>query len=206
MLDDQQIARNFATGLATATRFFMGEADVQRAARRIATALGAIGVPYAIAGGLAVAAHGHLRVTVDVDILMTAEGLARFKARWLGLGWIERFPGSRGMRDAESNVPIDVLITGDYPGDGKPKAVVFPDPAAVGIQVDGTSVLSLLPLIELKIAAGLSSPDRLQDFADVIALIRANDLPEAFGTGLDPSIRDKYAELWTYAQIRRGES
>jgi len=29
------------------------------------------------------------------------------------------------------NVSIDVLLTGDYPGDGKPKPVVFPDPAVI---------------------------------------------------------------------------
>ena len=35
----------------------------------------------------------------------------------------EQFAGSKGMRDTIHNVAIDVLLSGDYPGDGKPKAV-----------------------------------------------------------------------------------
>ena len=72
---------------------------------------------------------GYQRTTVDVNILLTAEGLATFKAAMLGRGYLEKFPGSRGMRDTEHGVDIDVVLTGMYPGDGKPKPVVFPDPA-----------------------------------------------------------------------------
>ncbi len=80
----------------------MGKARVQLATRRIAEALRDLGVPYAIAGGIAVTVHGHERVTKDVDVLLTSEGLRTFKERWLGRGWVERFPGSRGMRDVET--------------------------------------------------------------------------------------------------------
>jgi len=55
-------------------------------------------------------------------------------------------------------------------------------------------------LIELKLASGMSAVDRLQDLADVLALIRANDLAESFGEALDASVRDKYRELWIAAQ------
>ena len=205
MLSEDEIATNYAAALETATRFFMGEADVQKAARRIAAALRDIGVPYAIAGGLAVAAHGHLRVTVDVDVLLTPEGLARFKRQWLGRGWVERFTGSRGLRDAELNVRVDVLVTGDFPGDGLPKPVAFPDPSVAAAEIDGTAILTLPALVELKVASGLTSPDRLQDFADVIALVRANRLTLEFAAEIDPYVRDKYCELWGHAQIRRDE-
>jgi len=33
------------------------------------------------------------------------------------------------------------------------------------------------------------------------SLIRANALPAAFGDALDPWVRDKFRELWGYAQI-----
>ncbi len=180
----------------------MGTADVQKAARRIARALRDLEVPYVIVGGLAVAAHGHVRVTDDVDILLTPEGLERFKDRWLGIGWVERFPGSRGMRDAQLGVQIDVLLAGDYPGDGKPKPVRFPDPATVTIEAGETHIITLSALIELKLASGMSAPDRLQDFADVIALVRANRLPHEFGEQIDRYVRDKFSELWGYAQAR----
>ena len=110
----------------------MGEADVQKALERLARVLEAEGIPYAIVGALALNEWGYRRVTVDVDVLLSAEGLRRLKAEVLGRGYVERFPGSRGLRDTEANVDIDFLIAGEYPGDGKPKPVAFPDPAQAG--------------------------------------------------------------------------
>jgi len=77
-------------------------------------------------------------------VLLTPDGLRRFKERWLGRGWLERFPGSKGLRDTEYNVKIDVLLTGDYPGDGKPKPVRFPDPARVAVDLAGTATITRL--------------------------------------------------------------
>jgi hypothetical protein len=201
VLTVEQIRSNYEAGLARARRYFMGDADVQRAAKRIAGTLGEMGIPFVICGGLAVMAHGHARLTQDVDVLLTPEGLRRFKERWLGKGWVERVPGSRGMRDTEHNVKIDVLLTGDYPGDGKPKPVRFPDPATVAIDLGGTATIALPRLIELKLASGMTAPDRPRDLDDVIQLVRANALPREFGDSLDPWVRGKFDELWGYAQI-----
>lgn len=130
----------------------------------------------------------------------TADGLRRFKERWLGRG-VEKFPGSNGMRDVEHDVKIDVLLAGDYPGDGKPKPVCFPDPAAVALDLGGTKTITLPRLIELKIASGMTAPDRPRDLDDVIQLVRANSLPRDYGDQLDPWVRAKFDEPWTYAQI-----
>ena len=46
-------------------------------------------------------------MTVDVDILTTEEGLSRFKDRWLGRGYVEKFSGSKGVKDAETGVSIE---------------------------------------------------------------------------------------------------
>lgn len=183
----------------------MGEADVQKAARRLAARLSELRIPYAICGGLAVTAHGHVRVTQDVDVLLTREGLAEFKRQCLGLGWIESFPGSKGVRDVEHRVRIDVLVAGDYPGDGRPKDVAFPDPAVVGVDIGDARILDLPVLIELKIASGVSAPDRPRDLDDVIQLIRANGLAREFSARLEASVRAKYEELWEYAQLRTDE-
>jgi hypothetical protein len=188
--------------LARAGEFFMGRSPIQQAALRIASALSDLGIPFAIAGALAANAHGHVRTTADVDILLTREGLATFKERWLGRGWIEKFPGSRGLRDALHDVPIDVLLAGDYPGDGKVKPVVFPHPARVSVVgKDGIPVLTLPCLLELKLASGMTAPHRLQDLADVLHLIRANQLPAEYALGLAPYVREKFAELWRAAQV-----
>jgi hypothetical protein len=60
-------------------------------------------------------------------------------------------------------------------------------------------------LIEMKLASGLSSPDRLKDHADVIELIRVHVLGEFFAESLHPYVRAKYRELWRYAQLPTGE-
>jgi hypothetical protein len=182
--------------------FLMGEAKVQETLKRLARRLEELGVDFALAGGLAVGARGHLRLTVDVDVLITAEGLARFRQAWLGRGYVERFAGSRGVKDTESGVAIDFLLAGQFPGDGKPKPVRFPDPGMVPRGEEPYRIVDLRTLIELKLASGLSAPDRLLDLADVIALVRANGLGEEFASSLDPSVREKYVELWRAAQTR----
>jgi hypothetical protein len=204
-LEAARLRQRYESGLALAQRYFMGQSEVQKAAERIAARLTELSIPYAICGGLAVTAHGHVRVTVDVDVLLTPSGLARFKEQSLGRGWVERFPGSRGVRDVEHGVPIYFLLTGGFPGDGQPKSVVFPDPASIAVDAGCARVLALPSLIALKLANGMSAPDRPRDLDDVIQLIRANALPADFGTRLDPSVRAKFAELWGYAQRPSGE-
>jgi hypothetical protein len=178
----------------------MGQADVQKALEKVARLLEEDGIAYALLGAMALNEHGYERVTVDVDLLLTPEGLAEFKARHLGRGYVEKFPGSRGLRDVENGVGIDVVLAGDYPGDGKPKPVRFPDPAEVALVGEHVRVVPIALLVELKLASGLSAPHRLKDLADVLELVRAAKLPESLGEQLDPSVREKYAELWRAAQ------
>jgi len=187
-------------GLAYAEAFFMNEAPVQRAMRKLAAALDDLGIPYALVGAMALNEYGYKRVTVDVDVLMTPEGLKQFKAAWLGRGYVEKFPGSRGIRDAELGVTIDVLVTGDYPGDGKPKPVRFPDPAKVAIREGGLSLIPLATLVELKLASGMSTIHRAKDIGDVVELIKYADLPRALANELDPSVRARYLEIWDELQ------
>lgn len=195
----------FWEGVAESGRFFEGDSALHRAVRKLATTLEAHGIAYAIAGAMALNAYGYRRATEDVDVLLTREGLAELKRRVLGLGYLERHPGSRGLRDTENGVNVDVLIAGDYPGDGLPKPVRFPDPALVAERGAHAALLPLPTLVELKLASGMSAPHRLKDLADVLELIRAASLPEAFGTRLDPSVREKFAELWQAAQGARDE-
>jgi hypothetical protein len=190
----------FWAGVDNARRFFMGEADVQRALERLARVLEEKQIPYAIVGALALNEWGYRRVTVDVDVLLSPEGLRRLKAEVLGLGYVERFPGSRGLRDTEAKVDIDFLLAGEYPGDGKPKPVMFPDPAQAAVRGRRVALLPLAKLIELKLASGISAPHRLKDLADVLELIRALSLPRETADSLDASVRAKYDELWQAAQ------
>lgn len=178
----------------------MGEADVQRALDKITRLLDGARIPYAIVGAMALNEYGYRRATVDVDLLLTLQGLESLRALALGHGYTEQFPGSRGLRDVEHGVPIDVLVTGEYPGDGRPKSVRFPDPAEVAIRGVRAALLSLPRLVDLKLASGISAAHRLRDLADVLELIRAASLPPELANELDPFVREKYLELWRAAQ------
>src|SRR3954465_15103106 len=195
----------FDAALENARRFFVGQADVQKALRKLARLLDEEGIPYAIAGAMALNAYGYQRVTVDVDVLLTRAGLEAFRAKSLGHGYVEKFKGSRGVRDAEHGVNIDVLVAGEFPGDGKPKPVAFPDPGGASVEKAGVALLPLEKLVELKLASGMSAPHRLKDLADVLELIRAASLPEEFAGRLDPSVRAKYLELWSAARAAPAE-
>jgi hypothetical protein len=92
-------------------------------------------------------------------------------------------------------VRIEVLISGEYPGDGKPKPVSFPDPSAVATEVGGVRVIALPRLVELKLASGMSAAHRLRDLADVQEVIKAKGLDAAFAAQLDPSVRAVYLDL-----------
>jgi hypothetical protein len=148
---------------------------------------------------------GYRRVTVDVDVLLTPEGLEELKSNVLGRGYVEKFPGSRGLRDTVAGVNIDVVLTGEYPGDGKPKPVAFPDPARAAVRGRKVALLPLPTLIELKLASGMSAPHRLKDLADVLELVRALSLPRDLGASLDASVRARYEELWDAAQAAERE-
>jgi hypothetical protein len=172
------------------------EAEVQRAARKLVEILEAEQVPYAIIGALALNEYGHRRVTVDVDLVMREEDLRAWKSRWLGKGYAERVAGTGKLIDTELGVHIDVLSTGRFPGDDKPKPIAFPDPATTAVRGAPFAMLPLPCWIELKLASGMVAPHRLKDLADVQELIRSAHLPIALAQELHPWVRDKFLELW----------
>lgn len=177
----------------------MGSSDLHTTLERLTRALEESGVAYAIVGALALGEYGYRRTTDDVDVLLTADGLARFKQAHLGRGYVEKFAGSKGMRDARTGVSIDVVLAGEYPGDGKPKPVRFPDPSTAAVRGERVALLPLDRLIELKLASGMTAPHRLRDLADVLELIRAQKLPLELSDRLHPFVREKYGELWNAA-------
>lgn len=195
-----EVDRRTEALLEEAEAFFMGEGGVRHAAAAIAERLAAAGIDYAIAGAIALGEHGFKRLTVDVDVLIRREGLDRFKAEWLGRGYLDVRPGGKAVRDTVNNVRIDFLIAGDYPGDGRPKPVSFPDPREAAVAGERYRVVSLPCLIEMKLASGMTAPHRLQDLADVLRLIRAANLPRDFSARLDPYVRGKFDELWLAAR------
>ena len=187
------------------SRHFDKDNRVHRTLRKIATKLNELGIPYAVADGMALFEHGYRRFTEDVDILVTRENLRAIHKQLDGLGYVRPFERSKNLRDAEFGVRIEFLIAGDYPGDGKPKPVAFPDPATARVELDDIAYLSLPRLIELKLASGMSSPHRLRDLADIQELVKTRSLPREFADQLDPYVREKFDEIWSLAQQAREE-
>jgi len=163
-----------------ARRYFMGKGRLNKTLARITTDLEEHGIQYAVIGATALLAHGYPRLTEDIDLLMTCEGLEKFHAELIGVG---------------DDVSIEVMTTGEYPGDGKPKPVSMPDPATASTEIGGIRFVTLEKLIELKLASGISAPHRLKDLADVQELIKIKKLDADFANKLDPYVRPKFLEL-----------
>jgi hypothetical protein len=178
----------------------MGEAEAQKAVRKLVDILERENFPYAIIGALALNEYGHRRVTVDVDLVMRDEDLREFKRRWLGRGYTERVPGTGKLIDTEFNVHVGVLSTGRFPGDDKPKPIAFPDPAKTAIRGTPFALLPIELWIELKLASGMVAPHRLKDLADVQELVRSARLPRSMADALHPWVREKFLELWQAIQ------
>jgi hypothetical protein len=192
---DAIMRRGGDAALQEAAKFFMGTDPVHKTLRSIAARLEELHIPYAIAGGMALVAHGYERTTQDVDILLTADGLAKVQRQLEGLGYVPPFAGSKNLRDTQTGVRIEFLIAGQFPGDGKPKPVAFPEPSAVAVEIDGVNYIGLEKLVELKLASGMTNPGRLKDLADVQELIRILKLGADFEMKIDPYVREKFAEL-----------
>jgi hypothetical protein len=183
---------------------FEEKSAVYQTLRAIAARLDELRVPYAVARGMALFAHGYRRFTEDVDVLVSPESLSAIHQELEGRGYVPLFPGSRGLRDAEHGVRVEFLVTGDFPGDGKPKPVAFPDPADVRFARDQIQYVNLPTLVELKLASGMTNAGRLRDLADVQELIRHLALPESFADQLNMYVRETFAELWRSVQTTEG--
>jgi hypothetical protein len=195
---------SFDQALRQGSEFFMKRDDVHATLHRISQRLEEAQIDYALIGGMALAAHGYPRFTSDVDILTTREGLDAIHQRLVGRGYVPAFQGARkALRDTTTNVQVEFITTGEYPGDGKPKPVRFPDPKDVAVERDGYKVISLPTLIELKLASGLSAAHRMRDLADVQDLIAKLDLPRSLAEDIDPSVRDEYLRMWDVAATAR---
>jgi len=188
--------------LREASAYFAGTGRLYSALRRLTQRLNAEGIPYALLGGLALAKHGYPRLTEDIDLLLSPSGLERFFQRLVGRGYRPAFRGARKtFRDTETGVRVEIVTAGEYPGDGLPKPVAFPDPATPGVteEIEGVCVVTLEKLLELKLASGMSAPHRLRDLADVQDLITRLGLPLILADRLDPSVRAAYRDLWEKA-------
>jgi len=169
--------------------FFQKRSPQHQTMRRLARRLKKAGIPYAIMGAMAVNAHGAERTTRDVDVLLTPEGLERFRQEFVGEEYDQAEGRPRRFVERKSGVTVDCLITGRYPGSGKPGPFAFPDPTEASQEIEKIRVLTLPQLIQLKLAAR-----RHSDFGDVVFLIQTHNLDESFLPQLHPSVHQDFIE------------
>jgi len=182
-------AFNYWDRLKEIDMFFEKRDKVHKSMYRLVKRLEKAKIPYAIMGGMAVNAHRHERTTNDVDVLLTEQGLEEFRELFVPKTYAKVAKRPRRFVDRISQVTLDVLVTGKYPGSGLPGPIVFPDPEEVGQKIRTITVVDLVTLIQLKLAAR-----RYQDFADVVSLIRVKKLDESFLEKLHPSVRQDFVE------------
>ena len=188
---------SFAETYQEGLRLFMGQGELNQTLARLVRNLEEHHIEYMVVGDIALIAHGYRRFTEDIDLVMTSEALDTFHRELIGLGYAPQFPGARKrIRSTVDGVSIDVIVSGEYPGDGNPKPVTIPRPEEASTEIEGVRVVTLAKLIEIKLASGMTAPHRLRDLADVQELIKARGLGAEFAEQIDPYVRSKYLELW----------
>lgn len=205
------MAVDFQTLLSTPTlaygeglKFFRGEGMINDALKRVTTDLDRNNIDYAVIGAIALNQHGYRRFTEDIDLLLSKQGLSDFHKKLVGLNYRPAFEGAkRKFRTTDENIPVEIITSGEFPGDGLPKPVQFPNPAEFAVIIDGVKTISLEKLIELKLSSGMTAGDRLKDLADVQELIKLKDLKEDYSKKLNEFVRVKFVEL--YQAVEKGK-
>ena len=197
MVADFQVLMSSPTGVyAEALRFFRSDGMLNNTLARLASDLDRHQIEYAVIGAIALNQHGYQRLTVDIDLLISPEALERFKDELVGLGDRPFFEGAKKkFKSVIDNVPVEVITSGEFPGDGLPKPVAFPEPTEYTVVIDGIKTITLEKLVELKLASGMTATDRLKDLADVQELIKIKNLDTSFADRLNEYVRPKYLEL-----------
>jgi hypothetical protein len=161
--------------------------NIEKTLRKAVKVLALFRIPHYVCGGFAVQEHGYPRFTVDVNIIVPDVEPAREK---LCMNGFRENPGSSmTVTDRETKVEIDLL-----PGGKKvePGPLALPVPTEVS---EEPQILTLESLIASKLSTYIGRGiERAQDYADVVKLIQANDLPRAFG--VDRKVQELYQRIW----------
>jgi len=206
-VDFQTVLSSPTLAYAEGLKFFHGEGMLNNALKRIVSDLERNQIDYAVIGAVALNQHGYRRFTEDIDLLLTNEGLEIFRETLVGLDYRPAFEGAKKKyRTTEENIPVEIITSGEFPGDGLPKPVEFPDPSEFAVIIDGVKTISLEKLIELKLASGMTAGDRLKDLADVQELIKLKSLDESFAERLDTFVQAKFIELQRAVDTARDQS
>lgn len=111
MAYEERLQGEYGRLLRAASAHFEGKSGVYQTLLNLARRLDGEDIPYAIIGAMALGKHGLARMTEDVGVLMTIEGLAAFQAQCVGKGCVPAFSGSRRtFRDTDTQVRIELKL------------------------------------------------------------------------------------------------
>jgi len=148
--------------------------DILRELLRVVSALESREIPYALCGGLAVAAHGYVRATTDIDIVVVKDDLDDVRSALKDAGFyidngIIPFPSLgfsfyRMAKILENEVlMVDVLFA-------DPESSMWQSRTKVTFEDTDIWVLSKSELIKMK-----SSSERTKDKLDIEQLMELDD-------------------------------
>lgn len=164
-----------------------------RLARQISevlTLLEACGARHALIGGLAVAAHGVPRATQDVDLLVGVADLDALHPRLLAAGYQCLHRSGDAANYLRGSERLDVLIA------HRPLAMALLERAKVlDTPLGRLPVVGVEGLIGFKLQALANDPSRVQDLADIRALVHLHR------EGLDRTELRGYFELFDRSDL-----
>jgi hypothetical protein len=165
----------------------LGNTPLVQTAQRLAKVLATGGIPHLIVGGLAVQEHGYARTTVDVDIVVPNLDETR---DFLSIRGFQEVPGTRTkLKDRANRVDVDLLPAGGSVG---PHLILLPVPAHPSAE---PVFIGLPGLVSQKVSSYTANKrERLRDLADVVELIRINELPKDLD--VDSGTAQQYAAIW----------
>jgi hypothetical protein len=156
-----------------------GRGSVLQTAREVTELFRSEGIKAAVIGGVAVALHGCIRSTVNVDVFIHDPDRAAEALIQHGF-----------THDPEQR---------QYVKDGVPVRLVTRLQASIEpmemMEIDGIRTVSLADLINLKLRSGARNLLRARDLADVIDLIRLRELTLGFASRIDPSLREEFRKV-----------
>ena len=177
--------------------FLDGRGLVWETFRKITRKLKELEIDFAVYDGMALYRYGLHRYIEDIVFCITAQSLESIDCCLTEHGYLPFEAGSRKYRDIETGVKFEFVIAGEFPGDGKPKPVAFPNPKEDReFDGDGIAYLKLKTWIELKLASGMIVRGRLKDLADVQEIIKIHELNGIYAARLNEFVRAKFIELW----------
>jgi hypothetical protein len=171
-----------------------GSTGLSTTLRKAVGALARSGIPSLVVGGYAVQEHGYARFTSDIDLVVpnVAEARAILSIR----GFRENPGSSMTLTDRVTKVEVDLLPGGGSVGLGP---LPLPIPTVVSSE---PNVADLRTLVEIKLSSYLGSPEsRIQDRADVVQLIKLNDIPRDFP--LNPTVETEFRTRWDALEAER---